>query len=522
METKKCPYCGEEIKATAKKCRYCGEWLETISTTESKQSNEGSESDQIQPQSEEKEIEVKTESPIKNENESKVVSSENIQEIIEPFVEEVHYKSKKYKIIFLSIAAICFILSIITIKTPLEFYLPIFGDFLPYWLGFAFLCLIAVILFVNSFGEQREGKVFLNEKGELDIRTPRSYTALKKLGLARFIGRTHPFMGRGLSYFEYKDGTIYIETNKGDSIQAPFEELTWKYSTDKNKGIYKYTLTTDQGEKVSFYKNNATFEDKEWDDINMLLSLCKIEESKTSKFGGKAQKIVDVVKTFTDGDIIGGVIDAVGASGIGSSNKVVASNKIIDEVYKREFAEKYEDQVGENKGTFKKIWGWIISGVTVIFILIILLVNIYKLVDYWTSESDSKDYDYSYTENSYNNDSNSYDNNSKDSDDNITSLMLKGTINNKYQIEMELSFTDKTGYYSYINSGSGEPIFLEIEDLTETIQGQYLMSLKEYTKGSCTGYFEGTLNLSDGDYTGTFTNYNGKKMVFNLTISQYK
>jgi hypothetical protein len=28
METKQCPYCGEEILATAKKCKHCGEWLE--------------------------------------------------------------------------------------------------------------------------------------------------------------------------------------------------------------------------------------------------------------------------------------------------------------------------------------------------------------------------------------------------------------------------------------------------------------------------------------------------------------
>ena len=34
METKKCPYCGEEILAVAKKCKFCGEWLNEESTAE--------------------------------------------------------------------------------------------------------------------------------------------------------------------------------------------------------------------------------------------------------------------------------------------------------------------------------------------------------------------------------------------------------------------------------------------------------------------------------------------------------
>ena len=38
METKTCPYCGEEILAIAKKCKHCGEWLEKKKEEQPKES----------------------------------------------------------------------------------------------------------------------------------------------------------------------------------------------------------------------------------------------------------------------------------------------------------------------------------------------------------------------------------------------------------------------------------------------------------------------------------------------------
>ena len=113
-------------------------------------------------------------------------------------------------------------------------------------------------------------------------------------------------------------------------------------------------------------------------------------------------------------------------------------------------------------------------------------------------------------------------NNLLEDDDTIDELTLSGLINNKYKIEMYLSISDRKGWYRYLKTGSGDKINLEIEDLKETIQGQYLMSLREYVNGESTGYFEGTLSLDDGitepstTYVGTFTNYKGTKMGFDL------
>ncbi len=35
--TKKCPFCGEEIMSVAKKCKHCGEWIDKEETSKTKE-----------------------------------------------------------------------------------------------------------------------------------------------------------------------------------------------------------------------------------------------------------------------------------------------------------------------------------------------------------------------------------------------------------------------------------------------------------------------------------------------------
>lgn len=91
-------------------------------------------------------------------------------------------------------------------------------------------------------------------------------------------------------------------------------------------------------------------------------------------------------------------------------------------------------------------------------------------------------------------------------------MILKGTINNKYEIAMQIIVDKKdiSGSYYYIKNGSNNKL-----KLSGSMNSNDYVILKECNfVGEHTGTFEGKWNLDN--YFGTFTNYKGIKMPFNL------
>lgn len=91
-------------------------------------------------------------------------------------------------------------------------------------------------------------------------------------------------------------------------------------------------------------------------------------------------------------------------------------------------------------------------------------------------------------------------------------IMLKGMINDKYRIVMQIYMDVKnvSGSYYYVKNGSNNTL-----ELSGSKNSNDYMLLKEYNSaGENTGTFEGKWSMDS--YSGTFTNYKGIKMPFKL------
>lgn len=443
----------------------------------------------------------------------------------------IYHRSKWVKITLLSLAVLCLILAVCTVNVPLEFDL-LFGQSFSYFAGFAGLCLIMVLAFAFSFGEQREGKVYLNKEGKLDISTPRSYEALKKPAFLRAISRSQLLKGEGLKAFEYKDGEVSVVTTKGNSISAPLSQLTWKYSMTKPNNayewyIYKYSLTDLAGNSVTYYRNNATFDEKEWDDMNMLLSLsANVDEGKISKLTKKMTKLLEAVDGFDFTDVLGSTIDLATAQVFNGTNKVIDMVRI--KLYGRN-----QKKRSKFRETLSKIKNWIIMGGIVIYVLAIIVINIIHLIDYFSasrSNSDIENVEALYDESDA---TGEYDSESEAYEDAETAVPVHvpidiespnafggyqhefhGKINNKYAVNMHLDLENYTGRYCYISSSGG---YLDLEIVSYDPSSRAIQIVETNDSGELTGFFDGYLTLN-GILQGTFTNYKGVEMPFRLEV----
>lgn len=378
-----CKNCGQQLADDQKFCHRCGTKIEHVIN----------QTDCIPSKSDVTPQEAEPVKSIPNDDDKESVNSvidessdfsDNSTDAMMDQVGEIYFTKKWVKITVISVAAFCLLMAVLTFSTPLEF--DWFLGSCKYWQGFSILFLFSLVLFLILFGEHRHARIYLNSEGKLDIETPRNYVALKKPAIVRFMGRNRMFGGDMLSEFEYADGRIRITTEKSEYLEAPLSELTWKYSMTKPKDygdwyIYKYELIDKSGNSVKFYRNNATFEDEEWDDINMLLSLCEtVSENKVSKISKKLQKIAEAAKDFDYSDIAGSIKEVVVFEG---------TNKVIDLVRAKIYG-----NAEKKKGLWqkiKKLFGWIWLVIVVIYILAVLLYNVCVLVDYlFDSDSESE------------------------------------------------------------------------------------------------------------------------------------
>ncbi|MBR1727570.1 MAG: hypothetical protein IJ724_13185 [Muribaculaceae bacterium] len=102
-----------------------------------------------------------------------------------------------------------------------------------------------------------------------------------------------------------------------------------------------------------------------------------------------------------------------------------------------------------------------------------------------------------------------------DSDSVNVSVVLSGSIDETYKIEMNLTVKDELVKGSYFYASRKNSGALNLKGKLDA--AGHLTLDEENSDGQPTGHFDGYFNYTDG-YSGTFVNYKGKSFPFKLSV----
>ncbi|MCI8998804.1 MAG: hypothetical protein HFJ95_07415 [Muribaculaceae bacterium] len=243
-----------------------------------------------------------------------------------------------------------------------------------------FVILFFISLFVRQFDEKRDSPSYISTSGEFDLTSPRCYTPIKVTPISKILGRENIFGQKNLEEFRYADGVLYVRNSAGREIEGPLESLTFSYKVNKDDAtdkiyIYQYRITDKNGNKVQYNKHKTMFNDEEFADMEMILSLCgKIDETNFSKFSRKFGKALETIKDLDFHNIAGSATDMV----VDAATDKVA-DKSINYVGKIARARLIKTQKHET--FFKKIRKYGLYVIVGIYILAVIIVNISHISD---------------------------------------------------------------------------------------------------------------------------------------------
>lgn len=367
QQTKKCPYCGEEILAVAKKCKHCGEWLE-----EKEEKVAVAQSPIVEPVIEKpKETEAKPTSQEKTE--------ENRNEY--PPVES-YYVSGKTKFIWGAISTILVVITICFLISPPKIEFDYLFGTIGYDKLFFILSAVSLFHFFPLFHEKRTSRIYLDSNGDLDIETPREYVQLHVFPIyVNFWKCFYRLLGskpKILSYFRYQNGRVLVRNMKGEEIEGELKDLTYKYTLNKRSGgvgVVSFAITDAKGNEVTVGEPKHFFMEEEYADIEMILSLSgTVEETNASKFSRVIDSAKSAMNDFDFGNLVSTASDVIGKTAITNTTGLLARKRLVS--YQQE---------KETPSVVKKV----LIGITVIVAIFLVLINIANAS---SSESENTEY----------------------------------------------------------------------------------------------------------------------------------